>query len=180
MGDTKSLLDNHEFIVSLARYAEGQEGYTEAAVRKRFRLPDDVWQGLGNDEELVEAIEAEKVRRIRNGASARERAQQLFAKAPDVLGNIMNDPGASARHRIESAKELRVVAANGPEAAPQQEERFSIVINLGNDEKIRIDKPIRKVGPDADQIIEHDDTTPPLLAAIAAKKREDNGSGEPL
>jgi len=155
MADTKSLLDNHEFIVSLARYAEGQEGYSEAAVRKRFRLPDDVWQGLGNDEELVEAIEAEKVRRIRNGATARERAQQLFAKAPDVLGNILNDDSASPRHRIEASKELRTVAANGPEAAPQQEERFQITIILSADERIKIDRDLGKIDPHDGMTIDH-------------------------
>src|SRR5262249_32572942 len=177
MGDAGSLLDNHEFIVDLARYADGL--LSEAAVRKKYRLPDDVWQGLGNDEELVEAIEAEKVRRIRNGATARERAQQIFATAPNVLGKILNDDSASPRHRIESARELRAVAANGPEAAPASEERFVIRIDLtagGNkDDVILIDKSI-KPGEDLEILELGNDTDTPLLAAIAAKKDDDNGN----
>src|SRR5262249_46775629 len=152
MGDAGSLLDNTEFIVDLARYADGI--LSEAAVRKKYRLPDDVWQGLANDEELVSAIEAEKVRRIRNGSSARERAQQLFATAPDVLGKILNDDSASPRHRIESAKELRAVAANSPEAAPTSDEKFTIVINLGNDQKLRIDKATGII-PNDGEILDH-------------------------
>jgi len=152
MADAGSLLDNTEFIVDLARYADGI--LSEAAVRKKYRLPDDVWQGLANDEELVSAIEAEKVRRIRNGSSARERAQQLFATAPDVLGKILNDDSASPRHRIESAKELRAVAANSPEAAPTSDEKFTIVINLGNDQKLRIDKATGII-PNDGEILDH-------------------------
>ena len=178
MGDTKSLLDNHEFIVSLARYAEGQEGYTEAAVRKRFRLPDDVWTGLGNDDELVSAIAEEKAKRVRNGACARERAQQIFATAPDVLGKILNDDSASPRHRIEASKELRTVAANSPEAAPASDERFQITIVLSADEKIHIDKAIGKVDAHAGEIIDH--APQDLLPIIAANKRTDDGNGEPL
>ena len=182
MADTKSLLDNHEFIVSLARYAEGQEGYTEAAVRKKYRLPDDVWQGLGDDEELVEAIEAEKVRRIRNGACARERAQQLFASVPTTLGKILNDPAMPARQRIESAKELRAVSANtGPEAAPATDEKFHITIVLNADEKIRVSKATGLIPNDV-EAIEHDADTAPqsLLAIAAANKRTDDGDGNPV
>jgi len=176
MGQAQSLLDNTEFIVDLARYAE--KLISEDAVRKKYKLPEDVWAGLGNDEELVSAIEAEKVRRIRNGASARERAQQLFATAPDVLGEILNDETASARHRIESAKELRAVAANtGPEAAPTTDEKFHITIVLNADNKIRVSKATGLVPNDDVEAIEHDaDTAPQLLTAIAAKKDDDDDS----
>jgi hypothetical protein len=44
MGDVlklpPSLLEDHEFLVTMARYAEG--GLTEKQVRKKYRLPDDV------------------------------------------------------------------------------------------------------------------------------------------
>jgi hypothetical protein len=103
-----------ELIENLARYAEGL--LDEAAVKKIYRFSDEDWDRLGGNDELVEKIEAEKRRRIRDGTSARERAQQLFVTAPGVLGNILHDDDASPRHRIESAKELRVIAANGPEA----------------------------------------------------------------
>ena len=175
MGDTGSLLDNREFIVDLARFSE--KLLTEAEVRKKYRLPDDVWAGLGNDDELVEAIEAEKVRRIRNGATARERAQQLFAAAPDVLGKILNDDSASPRHRIESARELRAVAANSSEAAPATDEKFTITIVLNADEKIHINKATGIVPHDS-EILEHDADTASqkLLPMIASKKDDDHGN----
>src|SRR5215510_961660 len=113
----KSLLSNIEFRSDMARYAE--EIYTEKFIRRKYgNLTDNEWLALGESDELVSAIELEKARRIRDGSSAREQAQQLYAqKVPTVLGTILNDTGASPRHRIESARELRMVAATGPDAA---------------------------------------------------------------
>ena len=150
MNDAGSLIENHEFVEDLCRYAEGI--FTEAAVKKKYRFDDKTWARLGEDEALIEAIETEKVRRVRNGSTARERAQQHFASAPNVLGNILNDDGASPRHRIESARELRQIADNGPGATPAAD-RFIITINLGEDQKLVIDKP-RKPGLDDDKVIE--------------------------
>jgi hypothetical protein len=135
MGDVidlhgQSLIENHEFIRDFARYCEGILG--EKFLRRKYRFDDSTWESLGNDDALVEKIENEKLRRIRDGTSARERAQVHFATAPDVLGGILNDQHASPRHRIESAKELRTVAANGPESAPASD-RFVITINLSAD-----------------------------------------------
>ena len=61
--------ENDELIADLARYAEGI--CTEAAVRRKYRdiLNDEAWTTLGKDDLLVEMVEAEKVRRIRNGLS---------------------------------------------------------------------------------------------------------------
>jgi hypothetical protein len=159
--------NNHEFVVDLARFAEGS--LTERQVKKKYRFTDDVWATLGEDDGLVERIEAEKLRRIRDGSAARERAQQIFATAPNVLGDILNDGGASPRHRIESAKELRQIATPAAEGAAA--DRFVITINLGAD-SLHFDKP-RAVGVDDP---DHVDTAMP--AAIAAKKpREDGGIG---
>src|SRR5262249_37991315 len=149
MGSTPNLsqplLENIEFVNDLCRYAEGL--LTEQQVKKKYRFDDATWESLGSDEQLVEAIEAEKVRRTRNGATARERAQQHFATAPNVLGNILNDDGVSPRHKIESARELRAIAATGPEAA-QAADRFVIHIDLGEDRKLIIDKTIAPLTPD--------------------------------
>jgi hypothetical protein len=174
MDDPTSLIEDHEFITDCARYAEGL--CSEKDVKKKYRFDDDTWARLGEDDALVQAIEAEKVRRIRNGSSARERAQQLFATAPSVLGDILHDDDASARHRIESARELRQIAANGPEAAPASD-RFQIIINLGDD-VLKFDKSI---AIDANDVDPHNtDTTPQeLLPALAAKKRDGDG-GEPI
>ena len=175
MGDPTSLIENHEFIADCARYAEGL--LSEKEVKKKHHFDDNTWARLGEDEALIEAIEAEKIRRIRNGSTARERAQQLFATAPNVLGDILHDDGTSARHRIESARELRQIAANGPEAAPASD-RFQITINLGADVVERYDKSIA-VNPNDVDPFNDVGATPQRLLTDAAKKKDD-GSGEPV
>jgi|SRR5262249_38562868 hypothetical protein len=179
MGDVvnfpTSLIEDGDFILACARYADGL--LTEAQVKKRFNFDDDTWKRLGENEPLIAAIEAEKERRIRNGETARERAQKLYAQAPDVLGGIMHDDGASPRHRIESARELRQIAANGPEAAPASD-RFQIIINLDGD----IERYDKSIAIDPNDVDPNDtDTTPQgLLPIIAANKRKDDGGGEPI
>ena len=166
-----------EFICDLARFAEGV--LTEKWVRRKYHFFDDAaWEKLGDDDQLVEEIENEKLRRIRDGTTARERAQVLYAETPTVLGSILNDDGASPRHRIESARELRQIADNGPEAAPAAaSDRFQIIINLGDD-VLKFDKSIEINPNDADP--HNADTTPQgLLPIIAAEKRDDD-DGEPI
>ena len=171
-----SLEDNADFVADLCRFAEGL--LTEAAVKKKYRFDDSTWDALGSDDALVEKIEAEKVRRIRNGSAKRESAQQLVVQAPNVLGGIMLDANASPKHRIDSAKALDAFAANGPEAAPASD-RFQITINLGSD-VLHFDKSIAIDANDVDPFNDTDTTPPGLLAAIAANKRKDDGGGEPL
>ena len=165
MDDPTSILENHGFIVDCARFAEGL--LSEKEVKRKHHFDDATWARLGEDDVLVEAIEAEKVRRIRNGATARERAQRLFAETPDVLGDILHGDGVSPRHKIESARELRQIADNGPQATPAAD-RFIIHIDLGADQKLTIDKP-RKPGLDDDKVIEG--TT--SQAAITDKTEDD-------
>src|SRR6516164_5006041 len=160
-----SLIENHDFITDCARYAEGL--YSEQQVKKKYRFDDNAWAILGEDKALIEAIEAEKVRRVRNGSAKREKAQQHIVKAPDILSAIMCDDGANARHRIDSAKALDALADNGPQAAPAAD-RFIITIDLGEDQKLTIDKP-RKPGLDDDKVIEG--TT--SQAAITDKTEDD-------
>jgi hypothetical protein len=166
-----SLRDNFELVTDCARYAEGI--LTEKQVRERWHFDDAIWTELSTDDKLIKQIELEKTRRIRSGATARERPQVLFAESPEVLGKILRDNSASPRHRIEAAREIRTSASVGPDAAAT--DRIIIEINLGADEKLVIDKPI-KPGPIDDELI---DVTP--LAAIAANKRTtEDGGGEPV
>src|SRR5262249_5269393 len=160
-------------ISDLARFAESI--YTEAAVRKKWRLDDATWSRLAEDEDFIEKVEATKTTRIRNGSSAREKAQHLFTETPAVLGEILRDDNASPRHRIEASREIRAVAATRPETTPASD-RFVIQINLGEDYKLRFDKSITPVSNDKD--VEIIDST--LLPMIAANKREGNDGGEPL
>ena len=82
------------------------------------------------------------------------------------------------KHRIDLAKALDAFAANGPETAPASD-RFVITINLGSD-VLHFDKSIALDPNDVDPFNDTDTTPQGLLAAIAAKKRKDDGGGEPV
>jgi hypothetical protein len=178
MHDVANFIDNHEFIADMCRFAEGV--LTEAQVKRRWQkiVDDATWNRLGEDEELITLIQAEKIRRIRSGQTAREKAQLHAIKAPDILDRIMTDESISPRHKIEASREMRAIAATGPEAAPTAE-RYVITINLGADEKIHINKPIA-LGrlDDNGEII--DDTAPSELLAIASKRENGGGDDNPL
>ena len=137
------LLTDAEFVSDLARYSE--KLLTEKFIRRKYNLTDDAWEHLGEDDALVEAIENEKLRRIRNGSAKREKAQAHIVAAPDVLHGILADSAANPRHRIDAVKALDAIAEPGPQTA-QQADRFVIHIDLGEDHKLTIDKPY-KPGP---------------------------------
>src|SRR5262249_10207500 len=94
-----------------------------------------------------------KLRRIRDGSFKREKAQAHVVAAPDVLNGIMTDPKQSAKHRIDSAKVLDALADPGPQRNTANEDRVHIVIDLGADQRLTFDKPIRP-GPDDDKIVD--------------------------
>lgn len=181
MGDTVNLpiaLDSdlgHEFVLAMARYADGLE--TEASIKKKYRFNDSTWESLGENEALIEAIEAEKARRIRDGSTKRERAQQLVVKAPGVLSGIMLDERASPRHRVDAAKTLDAFAANGPET-PAPGARFVITINLGEGHIEHYDKPLT-IGPNDVNPDDINNNSMGAIAAIATKKGDGNG-GQPI
>src|SRR6476646_511677 len=102
-----------ELIGDCVRFTEGL--LDERAIRKKYRFDDSAWEALGSNDALVEAIEAAKIRRVRDGSSKREKAQMLITKAPGILDSIMTDPAASPRHRVDAIKTLDTFAANGPE-----------------------------------------------------------------
>src|SRR5262249_33763591 len=124
-----SLRENHELLTDLARDAE--DILSDHDIKKKYHFDNATWIRLCTDEKFIEKIEAEKVRRMRNGSTARERAQKLFTETPAVLGNILNDGNISPRHKIEAAREIRAVAATGPDTISTSEERFVIRIDLG-------------------------------------------------
>jgi len=106
--EVADLKDNHEFVSDCCRYNEGI--LSEAAVRDKWRFDAATWELLGNDDELVRAIEEAKVHRVRSGAAKRERAQQHIVRGVDVLSQIMDDPQANARSRVDSIKALDALA----------------------------------------------------------------------
>jgi hypothetical protein len=133
----RSLIDNHELITDLCRFSE--DLLSESAIRKKWRLSEDVWEAFGGDDELVRTIEEERTRRVRNGSFKRERAQQHVTRAPDVLASIMDDVRANARHRVDSVRALDRLADPGPEAAT--EERVFIRIDLSADTRAKGQEP---------------------------------------
>jgi hypothetical protein len=133
MGDTVNLpisLDSdlgRKLVSDLARFSEGI--CSELEVRKRHHFDDATWEALGNNERLLEEVEIEKLRRIRNGAAKRERAQQLVVKGCTVLGDIMLDTAQSAKHRVDAIKTLDTFAA-GPGDARASETVYVIKFDL--------------------------------------------------
>ena len=123
-------IDDDELVENLARFADGT--LSEAAVKARHHLSQEDWAALGENDQLVELVEAAKLRRIRTGATKREKAQIEIIDGPPILGKIMRDPNANARHVIDSVKALDALASTGAEAAAAGT-RFEITINLGAD-----------------------------------------------
>jgi len=129
-----ALANNFELITDLTRFAEGL--LEEKHVRKKYRFDEATWTALGTDEKFVEAIELERIRRVRDGSFKRERSQQHITKAPDILNEIMSDTKQSAKHRIDSAKVLDSFSGNGPKDASEQD-RILIRIDLGADTRAK-------------------------------------------
>jgi hypothetical protein len=125
------------FVADVCRHVE--DLLPAEALRSKYGLvDDDAYAALGSNEPLQRAIAAAKTRRIHSGDAAREKAQHLFLAAPAVLGGIVNDVGASPRHRIEAVRELRQVAAVGPtDSQKSDRERFHIVLNFGQSKVVR-------------------------------------------
>jgi hypothetical protein len=174
------LLDSdlgRELIVDCVRFAEGL--LDERAIRKKYRFDDSAWEALGSNDELVEKIEAEKLRRIRDGSAKREKSQQLITKAPSILDSIMSDSSASPRHRVDAIRTLDGFAANGPAGTPAADrDRFQITINLGAD-TLKFDRSIEVNPHDVDP--NDVDTAPQgVIAAIANKRKDDSGNGNAL
>ena len=135
---------------------------------------------MGENDRLVELVEDAKLRRIRTGLAKREKSQILVTKAPDVLSDIMLDPAANNRHKVDAIKVLDQLADNGPQTAAAAA-MFNIVINLGTDadgKEIveRYSKPIAIGVEEAAPNEAGTDTAPQdVVAAIAAKKKDNNG-----
>jgi hypothetical protein len=177
MTNANDLIENNEFIEDMARYSSGV--LTEAQVKRKYRrFDDDIWEKLGSDDQLVDAIDARKLERIRDGRTKRELAQLHVVEAPRTLNDIMLSPAVSPRTKIDAAKTLDGLAATGPEAV-QPVDRFIIRIDLSAgtgdaDQILTFNKSI-PVTPDDDDV-----DTAPILPAIAAKPKMDGGCGEPI
>src|SRR5580700_10286951 len=99
------------FITDCARHTERL--LSDSEIKDGWGLSDEDWGRLADNAPLLQAVRAERERRICNGDAAREAAQRHFAKAPAVLNDILTNELVSPRHRIEAARELRQAAAGG-------------------------------------------------------------------
>jgi hypothetical protein len=160
------LLTDAEFVADLARYSE--KLLTEKFIRRKYgNLTDDVWAALGENDELVSAIEAEKALRVRNGSAKRERAQLHIIKAPDVLEKIMSDETQNSRHRVDAVKALDSLADNGPRST-QQADKFIIHIDLTADAKLK------GIEPDPRDVINLEVELPQKTPAAITDQSEDD------
>ena len=128
------------FVLDCVRNTEGL--VTDRDIKTKYGLSDQDWERLADNKLLLQTVRVGRERRIHNGDAAREAAQQHFARAPAVLGDILTDNLISPRHRIEAARELRQVADNGPDAASGPKEKFVITINLGEDQTLTFEKDV--------------------------------------
>jgi hypothetical protein len=171
------------FVSDCARYLE--ELLTEDAIRAKYSIDEASWVGFSNNGPLRQAVENETARRISSGSAARERAQVLFAGAPDVLGDILHGDNISPRHKIDSVGMLRQIAANIPEGA-QAAEYFSITINLGSDVdgKPIVERYDKTIAVNANDITPNDTGTTSKQGMLAATtttiKSWEGDDGEPV
>src|SRR5258708_2741488 len=102
--------DGQDFIADCPRHTERLLSDNE--IKDKWTLSNEDWIGLAANTPLLDAVRAERERRILNGEAAREAAQRFFVKAPTVLLDILSDEMVSPRHRIEAARELRQAAGD--------------------------------------------------------------------
>jgi len=163
-------LEDDELIENLARFADGT--LSEAAVKARHHLSNEEWAAMGENDRLIELVEAAKLRRIRTGATKRERAQIEIVDGPPILGKIMRDPNANARHVIDAVKTLDTLASTGAEAAAAGA-RFEITINLGSD----TEHYSKSIAIDPNDTDPNDVDTTNVIAAITMNKSKDSDNG---
>jgi len=167
-----ALRDNFEFVTDMARFSENLAGYSQKDLRRKWKFTKETWTAPGNDDRLVEKIEAEKLRRVRDGSFKREKAQQLIVKGPEILDGIATSPKASDKHKIDALKVLNDFSGNGPQAAAEQD-RVVVVIDLGGDTKLTFNKAVKPDPNDLDPI------NGPLPGFMIAAKKDDGG-GQPI
>jgi hypothetical protein len=92
----------HQFVVDCTRAGEGL--LTDNDLRDKYELSDKNWEKSPKTLRSYVPFEPRANGAFRNGTAARESAAKIFVRAPQVLGDILDDKSASPRHRIESAR----------------------------------------------------------------------------
>jgi hypothetical protein len=148
----------HAFVVDAVRSAEGL--ICDKDLVEIYGVSPPELQALAKDGAFAKAVRNERDRRVRSGTAAREAASKHFVKAPGVLDQIMTDAQSNPRHKIEAIRELRQVALPESNAPTANEDKFTIVINLGADTETYTEN--RAITPEQPKIIDNE-TTPKLV-----------------
>jgi hypothetical protein len=133
------------FIADCARFVEGL--LRDHEIQQKWGLTQGDWEGLAQNAPLQKLVCAERDRRIASSEGAREAAQRQFLRAPNILGEILTNQDVSPRHRIEAARELRAVASAGGDVSGRANERFTVVIKIGTDEKLNLEREFHREQP---------------------------------
>jgi hypothetical protein len=159
------------FVLDICRHVEDLIS-SEALRTKYGLLDDDAYTALGNNEPLQRAIATAKERRIRDGTAQREKASLRWNSAIDVVNAIVQDPTASAKHRLDGARELRACAQAGSEADKPAGDKELYVINIrfgGN--TIHKELELTPIAPER----EEKEKEPPPLKLIEPARDEEDG-----
>src|SRR5262249_50065764 len=114
--------------------------FSDQQIREKYEITSDAaWTEIINNKSLRLAIGTESEKRMLRGISAQEQAAKIFTEAPEVLGTILRDNKASAKHRIDASRELRATARVGDDRPGDTADRVVVTINLGNDERLVVD-----------------------------------------
>jgi hypothetical protein len=116
------------FIVDATRAAESV--ISDQDLASKYDLSPMDLRNIAKDPAVGKAIRAERESRLRSGRAARELAAKAFVKAPAVLDTIMTSAD-SPKHKIDAIRELRATANGSSDDGPSQTEKFTIIINLG-------------------------------------------------
>jgi hypothetical protein len=122
-----------EFIADCARFTE--ELLTESEILSRWGLDRPEWEALSANAALLDAVQSERARRITKGTAATDAARKYFSEAPHILARIMKDDASQPRHRIEAARELRATATLEEKSQGRAGEKFTVIINLGEERR---------------------------------------------
>jgi hypothetical protein len=163
------------FITDATRAAESVTD--DRALIEKYELSTEELQAIANTKAVGREIRNEREHRLRSGIATRELAARSYFKAPTVLDSILMNEQANARHRIESARELRVIATPENQSNPvAQSEKFIIRIDLtaGGGGVEYFEKEITHTNnTDSDTPEQPKLTAPPKLTTIANEGLDD-------
>lgn len=136
----------------------GENLISDADVKAKYEISDATFAAIAANKAVQRAVRAEAEKRTRLGISARESAARIHARAPAIIGSILDDKGAHPRFRLEAARDLKSTALgdSSTEMPANAAEKFVITINLGADHIERYEVPSMKSLPNKDKTIDND------------------------